>query len=105
MATYPKCQKLMEELVLELLKKEISVIFDFGGNDRGDRDWVRKILEASGAEHVCYVIETSADICRSRFMASADPGKMPVEHFEKILKRYDPPSAGDGWVVRHIPAS
>jgi predicted kinase len=102
MKTYPKCQKLMEELVIDLLRNGTTVIFDFGGNSRVDREWVRGILEASGAAHTCHVLDTSADVCRSRFHASTNKEKMAAEHFEMLLNRYDPPKPSDGFVLRSV---
>lgn len=51
---------------IELLRLGVSVVFDFAGNTRRDRAWVRTIFERAGADHQLYYIEASDASCLVR---------------------------------------
>ena len=44
-----KVRKLISSLTRDLLRLGVSVVFDFAGNTRKDRQWVRGIFENSNA--------------------------------------------------------
>ena len=58
-----RCRRLFGPLAGELLRLGVSVVFDFAGNTRKSRQWVRGIFEAAGADHVLHLIEATDEQC------------------------------------------
>src|SRR5690348_14325581 len=52
-----KWRSLIGPLASELLRRGVSVVFDFAGNTIKSRQWVRAVFEAADADHVLHVIE------------------------------------------------
>lgn len=62
-AASSRCRRLIGPLAEELLRVGVSVVFDFAGNTRKGRQWVRSIFEAASADHVLHVIEATDGQC------------------------------------------
>lgn len=58
-----KIRKLIARFAGELLRLDVNVVFDFAGNTRKHRQWVRSVFEAAGADHVLHVIEATDEQC------------------------------------------
>jgi hypothetical protein len=52
-------RKLIALLTSDLLRLGVSVVFDFAGNTRKDRQWVRGIFEDTNADHLLHLIEAT----------------------------------------------
>jgi predicted kinase len=47
-----------------LLSRGISVVLDFPGNTRSQRQWFRDLFERANVEHELHYIDASDDLCR-----------------------------------------
>jgi predicted kinase len=102
MENYPKCLELMRETAIDLLRKGTDVIFDFGGNTKADRAWIKTLLNETGATHDLYLMNTPVEICKKRFTQSESTDKMPLDHFEKLIRRIDIPHSSEGFNITEI---
>ena len=64
-AASKRCRGLMASLAVPLLRMNVSVVFDVGGNIARARAYAREVFEAENAEHVLHVIPASDEWCLS----------------------------------------
>ena len=93
--------------VIELLKLDVSVVFDFAGNTRRDRAWVRSLFETAGVEHVLHVLHTDDETCRQRVRernatqpAGVFFGIVTDEQVVEVNKYFEPPTPEEGFALR-----
>lgn len=101
-----KCRKLIGPLAIELLRLGISVVFDFAGNTTAGRQWVRKIFEEAGADHVLHVIEASDAECLTNIRRRNDErpegvywGPVSDETFHAVTAYFVTPQSEEGFRV------
>jgi predicted kinase len=101
-----KCRKLIRPLAIELLRLDVSVVFDFAGNTIKGRQWVRSIFEAAQADHVLHVIEASDAECLANIHRRNDEkppgiywGQVSDETFHAVTAYFAPPQPEEGFLV------
>ena len=102
-------ERLIAPTALQILRLDVSVVFDFAGNTVAHRAWVRSIFEAAGAGHVLHVLDVPDDECKRRVRERnvAKPaglyfGDVSDEIFDSVLPYITPPSESECFrVVRH----
>lgn len=50
--------------IQDLLTRGVSVVLDFPGNTRGQRQWFRAIFEGANVEHELHFIDVPDDLCK-----------------------------------------
>ena len=102
-----RCRKLMAAFAGELLRMGVSVVFDFAGNTRKSRQWVRGIFEAAGADHVLHVIEATDEQCLANIHrrneekpAGIYSGYVSDETFHAVTAHFLPPQADEGFRIQ-----
>ena len=50
--------------ICDLLSRGISVVLDFPGNTRNQRQWFRELFEHANVEHELHYIDVSDDVCK-----------------------------------------
>lgn len=109
-ADYVRCTARLRAIlgphVAALLKAGVSVVLDFAANTVEVRDWMRGIIEASGASHELHVLEASDATCLARLRARNEGGAhefAPTEaQFHIVTKHFAPPSPEEEFtLVRH----
>jgi predicted kinase len=90
--------------VTVLLQLGVSVVFDFGGNTVTDRQWVRRIFEGAGADHLLHDIRASEETCRRRIDQRNDTrprglffGVVTDAQVDEVNKYFVPPTANEGF--------
>lgn len=58
-----RCRAVMAPLIVDMLRLGASVVLDFAGNTPKDREWVRDLSRAAGADCVLHLIEASDAQC------------------------------------------
>lgn len=61
-----RIRSILEVQVPQVLSAGASVIFDFAGNTRRDRGWVKALANAAGAPHALHVLSADESTCRDR---------------------------------------
>lgn len=50
--------------ICDLLSRGVSLVLDFPGNTRNQRQWFRDLLERANVEHELHYIDASDDLCK-----------------------------------------
>ena len=102
-----KCRKLIAPLAADLLRLNVSVVFDFAGNTRKSRQWVRAIFEEAKADHVLHVIEATDELCLANIHRRNEEkppgiysGYVSDETFHAVTAHFLPPQADEGFCVQ-----
>jgi len=100
-----RLRAMIEMHVIQLLNKEVSVVFDFAGNIPQERQWVKSIINQAHSSHVLYYIVASDDLCRSQYKMrnlNLPEGSKLIsdEEFNVINKYFVPPSEDEGFNIK-----
>lgn len=91
----------LNQVTASLLAEGKSVIFDTNFNFYKDREHLRQIAAANGAQTILIWVRTPKELARERATKDAHLqhtrvlGNMPVEHFERISDNLEPPHEGE----------
>ncbi|WP_298499996.1 ATP-binding protein [uncultured Maritimibacter sp.] len=93
--------------VANLLGAGVSVVLDFPANTREVRDWMRGIVEASGAAHIMHVMDVPDTTCKARLRSRDAAGNHPFTltdaQFDALSAYFEPVSADEGFhLVHHV---
>jgi predicted kinase len=101
-----KCRNLIRPLAIELLRLDVSVVFDFAGNTIRERQWVRPVFEAANVDHVLHVIEASDAECLANIHRRNDEkppgvywGPVGDETFHAVTAHFAPPQPEEGFRI------
>jgi predicted kinase len=93
--------------ICTLLSRGTSIVLDFPGNTRTQRNWFRLLFERANAHHELHFIDVPNDLCkaqlreRSRHLAEGAAWTSDAE-FDAITKFFQPPAADEGFnIIRH----
>ena len=101
-----KLRGVMAPHVAMLLRCGLSVVLDFPANTVGLRNWMRGIVEESGADHVLHYLDLDDDVCIARLRVRNRAGTHQFAasdaQFHQINVAFVPPSVDEGFnVVTH----
>jgi predicted kinase len=101
-----KVRKLIGPLAGDLLRLGVNVVFDFAGNTRKGRQWVRGVFEAAGADHVLHVIEATDEQCLANIHRRNEEkppgiyaGYVSDETFHAVTAHFLAPQEDEGFRV------
>lgn len=110
-AASQRCRKLITSMATALLKMDVHVVFDFAGNTRKDRQWVRGVFEAAHADHLLHVIEATDEQCLANIHRRNEDkppgiyaGHVSDETFHQVTKHFLPPQSDEQFTVRYLEA-
>ncbi|MEM8643219.1 MAG: ATP-binding protein [Cyanobacteria bacterium P01_G01_bin.54] len=93
--------------ICSLLSKGISVVLDFPGNTKRQRQWFRGLFERANIAHELHFIDVSNDLCkrqlkeRSKDKPNGTAFTSDAE-FEAITKYFQAPTYEEGFnIIRH----
>ena len=93
--------------ITELLSRGVSVVLDFPGNTRAQRQWFRGLFEGADVEHELHYIDAPNDLCkrqlrqRSEVLPAGSPWTTDAE-FDVITAYFQAPTGDEGFnVIRH----
>ena len=93
--------------ICSLLSRGMSVVLDFPGNTRNQRNWFRQLCQQAGAEHELHFIDASDDVCK-RQLKERSKGVPPGTRwttdaeFDAITAYFEAPAPDEHFnVVRH----
>ena len=107
-ADYLRCAARLRGIVgphvASLLKAGVSVVLDFQANTVEARDWMRGILDGTGAGHVLHLLDVPEDVCLARLQARNarrdHPFAVTEEQFRRISGHFAAPSPEEGFTIR-----
>ena len=91
--------------VQNLLRRGLSVVFDFAGNVPRERAWARSLCDADSVRLLLHYVKASDELCKRQLRRRNNElpdGSQPTtdEEFDAITKYFVPPDAGEGFDVR-----
>ena len=90
--------------IQDLLTRGVSVVLDFPGNTRVQRQWFRQIFESANVEHELHFIDAPNDLCkrqlrqRSAALPAGSPWTTDAE-FDAITAYFQAPDEDEGFNV------
>jgi predicted kinase len=102
-----RINRLVAPIVVDVLKRGVSVVMDFPGNTRNQRAWFRSIIDQAGVDHELHFVDTPDDICKAQLKARS--AHLPAgtkwtteEDFELIASHFRAPEHDEAFtIVRH----
>jgi predicted kinase len=94
----------LEDHICSLLLKGVSVVLDFPGNTRNQRQWFRRLIERTNADHELHFVDATDEVCkrqlrqRSRDLAESAAFTSDQE-FDAITAYFQMPCADEGFNV------
>lgn len=99
-----KLRAVMAPHVTALLGAGLSVVLDFPANTKDTRQWMRGIIDASGAAHELHLLDVADDVCKARLRArnasGAHPFSVTDEQFDRLTAYFSTPSDHEGFTIR-----
>src|SRR5688572_25324542 len=97
----------LSPLIRDLLSRGLSVVLDFAGNTRAQRQWFRELFEAAGVEHELHFIDAPDDLCKRQLRQRS--ASLPVgtawtteAEFDAITAYFQAPAEDERFnVIRH----
>ena len=93
--------------IRDLLSRGVSVVIDFPGNTRAQRQWFRELFEGANVEHELHFIDASDDLCkrqlrqRSEALPAGSAWTTDAE-FDAITACFQAPAEDEKFnVIRH----
>ena len=90
--------------VIALLQAGVNVVLDFPANTLTSRQWLKGIVEQSGAHHLLHYLHVSDDVCKARLRARNATGEHDFaatdEQFEQITRYFVEPTEAEGFQIR-----
>jgi len=91
--------------VQDLLRRGISVVFDFAGNVPQERAWVKSLCDADNVRLVLHYVKASDELCKRQLRRRNDEQpdgsqRTTDEEFEAITKYFVPPAPTEGFDVK-----
>lgn len=97
----------LSPLIVSLLGRGTSVVLDFPGNTRRQRQWFRDLFERAGVPHELHYVEASDDVCK-RQLAQRSQG-LPEgtawtteAEFDAITAYFQPPADDEGFTIVRV---
>ncbi|ABV67399.1 conserved hypothetical protein [Aliarcobacter butzleri RM4018] len=99
-----RLKNMLREHIIELLKKENSVVLDFPANTINQRDWFKKIIEEANIEHEMFYVKRSDEICKNQLKKrnenlSKDEPLIDEATFDAITKYFQEPNDNEDFNI------
>lgn len=100
-----KLRDAMTEHVPKLLNAGLSVVLDYPANTVETRQWMRAVLDETGADHQLHLLTPPDAVCLARLRERNARGDHPFaateEQFHRISKHFVLPTQEEGFNVLH----
>ena len=101
-----KLRSAMGPHVSALLQAGLSVVLDFPANTRTNRDWMRGIIDQSGAAHALHLLSVPDEVGIDRLHARNAQGDHPFAaseaEYHQVSQYFEPPVPEEGFnIVPH----
>jgi predicted kinase len=89
--------------IVEILRKDVSVVLDFPANTVSWRDWMRSLVAEAGVAHELHVLDVPDAICKERLRRRNEGGEHTYQVDEATYDRFMaylvPPTSDEGFNV------
>lgn len=98
-----RLRRAMAPHVVALLKAGMSVVLDFQANTLAVRQWMRTLIDESGAAHELHFLDLPDETCRQQLRARNAAGEHPYQasdaEFDLFTKYFVAPTEDEGFNV------
>ena len=96
--------------IIDILRQGLSIVLDFPANTVRNRNWMRSLIDQSGAAHELHILDVPDTICKQRLRERNAGGKHPFqvseEEYDLIASYFAPPEPSEGFnVIVHTVAA
>ena len=93
-------------LIVDLLRRGLTVILDFPANTVASRAWMRGLADAAEITATLHFLDLPDDLCRQRLHARNAAGTHAYQasdaEFDQFTAHFVPPTVGEGFeIIRH----
>lgn len=90
--------------VRDLLSRGVSVVLDFAGNTKSQRQWFRDVIDEAEVPHELHFIDASDEVCKRQLRersAALPPGAAWTSDadFDAITAYFEPPASEEAFNV------
>ena len=89
--------------IIDILRQGLSIVLHFPANTVRNRNWMRSLIDESGAAHELRVLDVPDTICKQRLRKRNAGGKHPFqvseEEYDLIASYFVPPEPSEGFNV------
>ncbi len=97
-----KLKPVVFNLSQQILSKGINAILDFPANTEHQRQWLRSISDRINAEHICYYVERSDEVCINQLLKRGNPNTDTAEMFNAITQYFTVPSYDESLNIEKV---
>ena len=97
-----KLKPVVFNFLKQILSKGINAILDFPANTERQRQWLRSISDSINAEHICYYVERSDEVCINQILKRGNPNTDTVEMFNAITQYFTVPSCDESLNIEKV---
>ncbi|MBV9687869.1 MAG: ATP-binding protein [Alphaproteobacteria bacterium] len=89
--------------IVDILRQGLSIVLDFPANTVSNRNWMRWMIDQSGAAHELHVLVASDTICKQRLRERNASGEHPFQvseaDYDLFTSYFVPPGPGEGFNI------
>jgi len=90
-------------LIVDVLRQGVSIVLDFQANTVRVRNWMRSLIDQSGAAHELHLLDVPDTVCKQRLRERNASGEHPFQvseaEYDLITSYFVPPGPGEGFNV------
>jgi predicted kinase len=94
--------------IVEILRRDLSVVLDFPANTLKWRAWMRSLVDDAKVAHELHVLDVADDVCKERLRRRNESGEHPYtvseENYDLFTGYFVFPTEEEGFnMVVHVP--
>jgi predicted kinase len=94
--------------IIAILQQGLSIVLDFPANTVRNRNWMRSLIDQSGANHELHFLDIADTICKERLRERNASGEHPFQvseaEYDLFTTYFVPPGPHEGFnLIVHTP--
>jgi predicted kinase len=89
--------------IVDMLRQGLSIVLDFPANTVRNRNWMRSLIDQTGAAHELYLLDVPDMICKQRLRERNASGEHPFQvseaEYDLFTSHFVPPQPSEGFNV------
>jgi predicted kinase len=89
--------------IVDILRQGLSIVLDFPANTVRNRNWMRSLIDQSGAAHELHLLDVPDMICKQRLRERNAGGRHPFQvseaEYDLFTSHFVPPQPSEGFNV------
>ena len=89
--------------IVDTVRPGLSIVLDFPANTVRNRNWMRSLIDQTGAAHKLHLLDVPDMICKQRLRERIASGEHPFQvseaEYDLFTSHFVPPQSGEGFNV------